>query len=461
MFEKLLAQLPYNPGLAHQISFYSRRMREEASIRRVGMIFIVLAFFVQFFAVLSPPQSSVAASNNDLINGGVSGPADAKRNCNNNIQNFGDIVNHYGISCADIGNATTITLRSTGRDKQLYSMGRIPYGAHNPSSGKPTGETPVNGFGAGTLYWRFLWSFDTGPYSDYKALQFSSSATGKTFFILYSCGNLVSVGLPQPAPLGNTGLGGNQPVTSPKPKPNPTPPTPTPPTPPTPIPPTVPPGTPPTPCPYDPTITADNSSCKPCDKSLSSQDANACLVIHKTAANTTQGLADANNTTAQAGDVIVYKLYAKNDGKADVKNYVFEENMSDPLDYSTITDLHGGSIDSNDIVTWPSQTIKAGDTASVQITVQVKNPVPQTPVSASNPGRFDLIMTNVYGNTINIKLPGSVGKSVETAGGTLPNTGPGSSMLVGAVILIVGGYFYSRSRLLAKESNMALQESTS
>jgi len=34
------------------------------------MIFIVLTFLVQFFAVLSPPVSTVAASNNDLINGG-------------------------------------------------------------------------------------------------------------------------------------------------------------------------------------------------------------------------------------------------------------------------------------------------------------------------------------------------------------------------------------------------------
>lgn len=459
MFEKLLSQLPYNPGLAHQMAFYSRRMREEAAIRRTGMIFIVLAFLVQFFTVLSPPQPSVAASNSDLINGGISGPADAKRACNNNTQNYANIMNNYGISCADIGNASTVTLRSTGRNKQLFSMGRIPYGARNPSSHKVTSETPVNGFGAGTLYWRYLWSFDTGAYSDYQALQLSSSRTGKTFWILYNCGNLVSVGVPQavaPQPAGGIA---QIPKPKPTPKPTPKPKTPASPTA-TPAPtPTVTPTPTPTPCQYDSSITADNSSCKPCEESQSSQDATACVIIYKTASDTTQNLADANNATAQPDDTIVYTLYAKNNGKADVKDYVFEENLSDAMDYASPTDLHGGSIDTNNIVTWPALTIKAGATAKQQITVKVKNPIPQTPASASDPGHFDLIMTNVYGNTINIHVPGSPAKTVEAAGASLPNTGPGSSIAVGALILIVGGYFYSRSRLLAKESNIALHES--
>lgn len=144
-----------------------------------------------------------------------------------------------------------------------------------------------------------------------------------------------------------------------------------------------------------------------------------------------------------------------------MKDFVFQENLSDVMDYADPTDLHSGNLDNNDVVTWPKQDIKAGETASVQITVKVKNPVPQTPVSASDPSHFDLIMTNVYGNTININLPGSTPKTIEAAGATLPNTGPGSSLIVGGLILMVGGYFYSRSRLLAKESNIALHESIS
>jgi hypothetical protein len=440
MFEKLLSQLPYNPGLAHQMSFYSRRMREEASIRRIGVFFIVLAFFVQFFAVLSPPQSSVAASSNDLINGGINSAADAAQNCNNNIQHYKNILDNYGITCQQVAGAGTVNINSDGQN--FYSFGRNAQGFNS--------EQPVNIPNLGTIYVRKLSAW--GHNVTYRALQLSAS-TGKTFWILYQCGNLVSIDVPTPvnqnAGVGNNqpvttpqaGIGGNQPVSTPRPAPTtPTTPTPTPPS-----------------TPSTPIKPPEN-----CESLLSSTNHNACLAISKTAANTTQHLPDANNTTAQGGDVIVYTLYVKNTAhKATVKGYVFQENLSDVLDYADVADLHGGTLAQDGTATWPAENIKAGETATVQITVKVKDPVPQTPVSASDPTRFDLIMTNVYGNTISINLPGSVGKSVETAGATLPNTGPGTNLFIGAVIVIMAGYFYSRSRLLAKESHLALQEGTS
>ena len=83
MFEKLLSLIPYNPGLLQQMNFYGQRMREEAAIRRTGMIFIVLAFLIQFFAVLNPPQLTAAArrSSNDLVDCGISSAEDAYRHC--------------------------------------------------------------------------------------------------------------------------------------------------------------------------------------------------------------------------------------------------------------------------------------------------------------------------------------------------------------------------------------------
>jgi hypothetical protein len=436
MFEKLLSQLPYKPGLARQMSFYSRRMRQEAGIRRIGMVFIVLAFFIQFFAILSPPQPTVASSNNDLINGGISGPGDAANHCNNNTQHFKNILENYGITCQQVANARTVNINSNGQD--YYSFGRIPQGFNS--------EQPVNIPNLGTIYVRKLSAW--GHNVTYKALQLSAS-TGKSFWILYQCGNLVSIGVPSPVNQ-NAGVGNNQPVTNPqsgvgnnqpvsKPRPGPATPTPTPP------------GTPVTPQPP-----AD------CEKDVSSANPTACLAISKTAANTTQKLPDANGTTAQAGDVIVYTLYAKNtaDGGS-LKQYVFRENLSDVLDYADIVDLHGGTLSSDGIASWPATDIEHGATASKQITVKVKSPIPQTPVSASDPNRFDLIMTNVYGNAININLPGSAGKSVEAVGTSLPNTGPGTNLLIGSAIVIIAGYFYSRSRLLTKESRLALQEGTS
>ncbi|HSW85421.1 MAG TPA: isopeptide-forming domain-containing fimbrial protein [Candidatus Saccharimonadales bacterium] len=458
MFEKLLSIMPYNPGLAHQMSFYGHRMREEASIRRTGIIFLVLTFMVQFFAVISPPQPTVASSSNDLINGGFSSAADAKAQCERNTQGYQVIMHYYGISCAAFDTAGTLTIHSDAENNQYFSLG------HNPTGS--AGETPVavcnadHSSCAGTLYWRHLSIFKV---PSWKVLRLSNNQ-GKTFYAMFDCGNLVSVGIPSSSPLV---------APAPAPAPAPTPaPTPSPAPAPTPTPAPAPTPTPVTPCqynstlpassslcvkpcPYNSLLAADSADCKPCDKSINSQDMLACVQVHKTAGNTTKSIANADGTTADAGDVILYTLLAENTGKAKVK-YTFQENLNDVLDYADVVDPHGGSL-SNGLIQWPEQQINAGDTASVQITVKIKDPIPQTPTSTSDPSHFDLTMTNVYGNSINIKLPGSVSKSIETATTTLPNTGPGTSLFIASAIIILAGYFYGRARLLARESDLAIK----
>ena len=66
-------------------------------------------------------------------------------------------------------------------------------------------------------------------------------------------------------------------------------------------------------------------------------------------------------------------------------------------------------------------------------------------------------MTNTYGNTINIHLPGSPTATITTAATSLPNTGPGTGLFIAAIVLMGAGYFYARARLLARESVLALQ----
>lgn len=456
MFEKLLSLVPYNPGLTHQLAFYGRRMHEEASIRRTGLIFMVLAFFIQFFAVMVPPQSTIANSDNDMIVGGFSSAAEAKKLCLSGNKNYGTIIHYFGLTCKDIGNAETLTINANSRN--YYSMGWKPVGP--TYKGKATHETPYNIPGAGRLYMRKMdiWGQET-----WKALRVRNS-DNKVFYVLFDCGNLVSVGLPTKPdkPPKVPPEEEQKPPATPAPKPPATPtPTPPPAPAPTPVVPTAPtPAPPPEPAPTPtPTPTAPPAPPPiPCDKSVSPSDTLACINVRKTAGNVTAGLTDAHNTTATGGDVIVYTLYAENKGKAAVKDFVFQESMSDVLDYADITDLHGGSLSSENVVTWPKETIEAGKTASRQITVKIKDPIPATPVSSSDPTRFDLIMTNVYGNAVTIKLPGTPAKAIEVTAATLPNAGPGTTLMIAASLVIIAGYFYGRAGLLAKETQIAIKE---
>ncbi|MDB5184240.1 MAG: hypothetical protein JWN38_48 [Candidatus Saccharibacteria bacterium] len=494
MFEKLLAALPYNPSLVQQLSFYGRRLRREQAVRRAGVVVLLLAFFVQFFAVMSPPQSSLAQSPNDLINGGITSAADAANHCRANTTNYGTILANYGISCDALAAAGTVTLKSTDYNKQLFSMGHNPYGK--------AGEQPVTIDGAGTLYVRYLWAWDSHAYSSYKAL--SVVVNGTQYFILYNCGNLTSIGVPKPVvkpvpcpynaayvvgdarcvpppapcpqdhsitvdnaackacPQDTSILKSNklcQPCLNPR-YPNVT-------------------QTSPAckevcpldhsidkdsadcaPCKYNPGILGSNSECKACDKSATASDLSACINVAKSASNKTQGLEDATTKKAAAKDEIVYTLKATNSSKADYKDYIFRENISDVLDYANIEDLNGGTKSDDNIISWPAVTIKAGETATQTFTVKVMDVIPGTPRSTSDPGHFDLVMSNTYGNTVNIELPSTPPQAVAAVAAEMPHTGPGSSMFVAGIIVMLASFFFARTRLLANETKLAIQEDT-
>ena len=551
MFKKLLSNLPFNPSLITQVSFYAKRMRQETVTRRAGFMFMALTMVVQFFAVIVPPQPSLASSGNDIIPGGITSKQNAVDWCTDNGEIQG-IFAHFGVSCQAISDSVEVTVNTRDYNSQMYSLGRYPYGKE--------GETPVQ-IGGQTFYMRYVWSW--GNY-DFEALR-GTRANGTPFLIMFDCGNIIIIGAPTPPPPppppadvcpnkpGNQtnssecdvcpyvagvqnyinecdvcpDTAGTQssssecdvcPVTpgvqtsasqcdlcpnisgiqtSPgqcdvcpnvsgtqsdasqcdvcpnKPGiqmtqsecdvcPNKT-------------------GVQTTAeqcdvcpnltgiqtdvsqcdlCPLVPGTQSNTNECKPCDKSQGETDTSSCIELSKNATNTTQNIPNADGTMAKGDDVIAYTLSAKNTGKVTVKNFAIQENIGDITDYADVVNLNGGSWDrKTNIVTWPAGDILAGATMQQRITVKIKNPIPQTPISASNPGTGDMTLTNVYGNVVNIKLPPSVVKTTEQlTTQVLPNTGPGTSLVIGFTLTSVIAYFFARSKLFATELDLVRHE---
>ncbi len=448
MFKKLLSNLPFNPSLIGEVSFYARRMQDETAVRRTGVIFIVLAMFIQVFAIMSPPEPTLAESNNDVIRGGFSSREQAVNYCRTNTQGFAVVLFYHGISCDTLGQASIQNIKSTAYNKQLRSMGRNPQGPKIARTGKPTGETKVN-IGGTNYYMRNLWAWDSRASSTYKMLVMKN-VHGQTIMIMFSCANIVTVGH----------------YTPPAPKPQPKPQPPQKPAPPKDVCPNII-GIQSTfeecdVCPNVPGTQSTQDECYPCPEAETNESDTACMKMTKTASNETQNIPEADGTLAEANDVIVYTLTTRNDGNQAIKDFIVEENMSDVLEYATIVNLDGGEIDDRHVVYWPKEDIAAGATLVKKITVKIKDPVPQTPVSASDPGSFDMIMTNVYyGNAVNIKLPSSVAKTTELTVQTLPETGPGTALAAGFAITAFASYFFARSKLLAKELAIVKTDFTS
>lgn len=433
MFKKLVSNLPFNPSLIGQVSFYAKRMHREEALRRSGLVMVALALLVQVFAVISPAEPTLAESPNDIIKGGFGSREEAVNYCRNNTDDFANILAYYKVSCEALANAATKNISTT--DRQLDSLGRIAQGPKIARTGKPTEEysVPINGE---LYYMKNLWAWDSGSSSTYKVLEVKN-ADGVVIRVLYMCGNIVTVGKYTP------------------------PPPPKPPTPPKP--PETPDVCPKIPgkqtskeecdvCPNVPGEQTNKNECYPCPEAQNDTATTACLGLTKSAANETQKIQNADGTLALANDVIIYTLSVKNKGSQTVKAFVVEENISDLLEYANVVDLGGGQLAADNTVRWTKEDIAAGATLQKKITVKVKDPVPQTPASASDPASFDLVMTNVfYGTAVNIKLPPGVTKSAEQVTQTLPSTGPGTTIVIGFALTAVVGYFFMRSRLMAKE----------
>lgn len=528
MFKKLLSNLPFNPSLIGQVSFYAQRMHKESALRRSGLIVLTLAMFVQMFAVITPPEPTLARSGNDIIEGGFTTRDQAVLHCLNSSIDFRTILDHHGVDCTALANAETVTIRSTDYSKQLDSMGRWPQGQTIERTGKPTHEYSVS-IGGTTYYMRNLWAWDSGAYSTYKVLRMKNKY-GQTIMVMYNCGNIVtidryspppppntpktpkpeirkentpssavSVGdkityslfyrnngtgnmthahirdiLPQNTELVSVDPGGNKHsitgsrkvldfwhnVTNEVIGPSPqwyvvryT------------VKVTGVPGGNNTICnnatfESDKADTSSNEVCNlvrkqptppPPTIDLPQPPGSPNTVVTKKARNITQNIADANGMTAKAGDEIQYILSVKNTGSATAKGFVFKETMGDVLEYADLKDLDGGTIDDYQIITWKAVDIAAGATVNKTVRVKVKDPIAETPVSVSNPGSYDLVMTNVYGDTVNIKLPAAPVKVAEQTVQHLPNTGPGESLAAIVLLTIAASYFFARSRLIAQE----------
>lgn len=193
MFNKLISNLPFNPSLIDQVTFYTKRLSKEAGIRRLGFAFIVLTMVVQTFAVLKPAEAGVACdpSNNDIVQCGFGSKAEAVSLCQNNKQNFGTILLYHGITCEKLKTADEQMVSSTAKGNQLISVGRKPF--------HKRGEYSVNIPGVGNLYWRPLSSW--GNFS--SKMLVTHTDDGQLVMVMFECGNLVTLKdfkLQQPQP---------------------------------------------------------------------------------------------------------------------------------------------------------------------------------------------------------------------------------------------------------------------
>jgi len=181
-------------------------------------------------------------------------------------------------------------------------------------------------------------------------------------------------------------------------------------------------------------------------------DLGSSLIIKtKTSSNLSQGFIDASKVTAKAGDQISYTLKIENTGLNSTSSRL-EDNLLDVLEYATLIDNGGGSLDkTTGILSWPDIKLEPKGIQTRTIVVKLLDSTPITAQGSNNFTSFDCIITNTFGNSIDIKVDCPTPKIVEQIATELPKTGPTENILFACIILAIATYFYARTRQLEKE----------
>lgn len=419
MFKKIISNLPFSPALVGQLSFYAKRLRKEETTRKLGLIFVALTIIVQYLVVFQPTESANASNETDMVLGGLGtgenrsfsnylAPYDA------NTRYLRDTMNYVGITRDEIVN-TKFTSFTVGNKyswgfapKFSYEQGERQYSVTNSQGQKVTTvySRPLNlALGSDTEVWGWV----------------GKSQKLGWFAIMQSCGNLVTDILPPPPP--------------------------------------------PPKCETNSSLLASDEACKACPgNSTLWLDDPACtpnIIKTKKAVNLSQNTNDATNTVAKPGDQISYTITIENIGlkSSSVK---LEDNLSDVLEYSTLIDNGGGSLDTHShLLSWNDITLEPNTKQSRTFVVKILNDIPATAKGSSEQTSYDCKILNTFGNSTTIKIDCPVPKVIETITSEMPKTGASENIIFSCIILFVTTYFYARSRQMKKEIKIIRQHAHS
>lgn len=207
-------------------------------------------------------------------------------------------------------------------------------------------------------------------------------------------------------------------------------------------------------CAIKPDLPKNSPDCKPCpaNPQVWYQDA-ACspeTVQSKEAKNLTRGT-DASSIVAQSSDRIEYTVHVENVGEVPASASIVEE-LTDVLEYASLQDNGGGTYNKDSkTLSWAAVTLQPGEKTSRSFVVYVNDSIPTTAQGVSEPGSYDCIMTNAFGNTVNVRVNCEAPKVLEQTVSELPKTGPGENLVFAGMVATVVTYFWARSRQMSKE----------
>lgn len=408
MFRKIVSNLPFSPALVGQLGFYAKRLRKEEATRRLGLVFVVLALIVQSLVVFQPSESANASNASDMVSGGLG--LYTNRSLNNflspydsNAKHLQDFMSYIGVTRDEIS-SMQFTSWKVG-EKLLWGFTPLFSYAQGERQHNITG---LNEQQIATVYSRPL-RLSNNSKSQIWGWVGNSKKLG-WFAIMQSSGNLITDAIN---------------LTSIRK------------------------------CATNSSLSVNDESCSSCpdNETLWINDSSCIPDVIKTvsAVNASQGFIDAASVTAQSSDQISYTIDIENTGSNSVSAKL-EDHIADLLEYATLTDNGGGTLDeTTKILSWPDITLNSNTKQTRTFVVRVLDIIPATAQGASNATSYNCVITNTFGNSIDIHISCPAPKIIEKVVTELPKIGPLANMIFAGTVLVIASYFYARTYQMKKE----------
>lgn len=179
-----------------------------------------------------------------------------------------------------------------------------------------------------------------------------------------------------------------------------------------------------------------------------------------TASNASQGFTDATIGVAAAGDQISYTINIKNNGVSPAVTKI-QESLADALEYSMLVDNGGGRLDTTtNILSWPETTLAPNTEQSRTFAIRLLDSIPATARGTVNTKSYDCVITNSFGNTVDIAVDCPVVKTIENIVSQLPSAGITENIVLALTVLAITAFLYARSKQLEKEIHLIRKDTS-
>lgn len=183
------------------------------------------------------------------------------------------------------------------------------------------------------------------------------------------------------------------------------------------------------------------------DDNLSTEN----IIKSKTATSASRGFVDASSEKAYANDQISYTIAVENAG-LEMRTIKIEDYLGDVLEYASVINNGGGILNKETkTLYWPEIALGPKSKQTRTFIVRLLNSIPATAHGKKNSTSYDCIMTNTFGNSVNVSVDCPMPKIVESIATELPKIGLIENIIFSVIVLFISSYFYLRNRQMKKE----------